>query len=92
MLTEIPEGVRQERSMCIQRSFGKLGNSRWQCPCTNIKYECICAKIIESVHLGTVAGLKWPFCSAEPNHFSNFGKGALEEHFSKIILKSGPFA
>ena len=23
----------------------------------------------------------WPFCSAEENHFSNFGKGVLEEHF-----------
>ena len=31
------------------------------------------------------------FFSAEPKHFSNFGKGALEEHFSEIkcILKSG---
>ena len=25
------------------------------------------------------------------NHFSNFGKGALEKHFSEIILKSGPW-
>ena len=30
-------------------------------------------------------------CSAEPNHFSNFGKDALEKHFSEIILKSGPW-
>ena len=30
-----------------------------------------------------------PFCLAEWNHFSNFGKGALEEHFCEIILKSG---
>ena len=27
----------------------------------------------------------------EPNHFSNFGKGALEKHFSEVILKSGPW-
>ena len=32
-----------------------------------------------------------PIFLAEPNHFSNFDKGALEEHFSKIILKSGPW-
>ena len=25
---------------------------------------------------------------AEPNHSSNFGKGAWEEHFCEIILKS----
>ena len=30
-----------------------------------------------------------PFCSAVQNHFSNFGKRALEEHFCEIILKSG---
>ena len=30
-----------------------------------------------------------PFCSAKQNHFSNFGKGSLEEHFCEIILKSG---
>ena len=30
-----------------------------------------------------------PFCSAERNHFSNFGKGSPKEHFCKIILKSG---
>ena len=35
--------------------------------------------------------LWWPFCSAEQNHFSNFGKGILEEHFCEIILKSGPW-
>ena len=33
--------------------------------------------------------LWWPFYSAEQNHFSNFGKRALEEHFCEIILKSG---
>ena len=32
-----------------------------------------------------------PFCSAEQNHFSNFGKGVLREHFCEIILKSGPW-
>ena len=32
-----------------------------------------------------------PFFSAEQNHFSNFGKEVLEEQFSKIILKSGPW-
>ena len=25
------------------------------------------------------------------NHFSNFGKGVLEEHFGEIILTSGPW-
>ena len=35
--------------------------------------------------------LWWPFCSAEQNHFSNYGKGVLEEHFCEIILKSGPW-
>ena len=30
---------------------------------------------------------RWrPFCSAEPNHFSNFGKGVLEEQVCKFIL------
>ena len=33
--------------------------------------------------------LWWPFCLAEQNDFSNFGKGASEEHFCEIILKSG---
>ena len=28
----------------------------------------------------------------EQNHFSNFGKRALEEHFCEIILKLGPLA
>ena len=32
-----------------------------------------------------------PFCSAEQNHFSNFGKGVLEKQFCEIILKSGPW-
>ena len=27
----------------------------------------------------------------EPNDLSNFDKGALEKHFSEIILKSGPW-
>ena len=31
------------------------------------------------------------FSSAEQNHFSNFGKEVLEEHFCEIILKSGPW-
>ena len=31
------------------------------------------------------------FCSAEQNHFSNFGKRVLEKHFGEIILKSGPW-
>ena len=29
-----------------------------------------------------------PFCSAEQNHFSNFGKGSSKEHSCEIILKS----
>ena len=34
--------------------------------------------------------LLWrPFCSAERNKLSNFGKGSLEAHFCKIVLKSG---
>ena len=33
--------------------------------------------------------LLWcPFCSAEQNHFSNFGRGSSKEHFCEIILKS----
>ena len=32
--------------------------------------------------------LWWPFCSAEQNHFSNFGRGSSKEHFCEIILKS----
>ena len=32
--------------------------------------------------------LWWPFCSAERNHFSNFGRGSSKEHLCKIILKS----
>ena len=30
-----------------------------------------------------------PFCSAEQNHFSNFGKGPEGEHFCDIILALG---
>ena len=30
-----------------------------------------------------------PFCSAEWNHLSNFGRGSLKEHLCEIILKSG---
>ena len=30
-------------------------------------------------------------CSTEQNHFSNFGKGVLEEHFCEIILQLGPW-
>ena len=30
-----------------------------------------------------------PLCSAERNHFSNFGRGSPKEHFCEIILKSG---
>ena len=30
-----------------------------------------------------------PFCFAERNHLGNFGKGAWDEHFCEIILKSG---
>ena len=29
-----------------------------------------------------------PFCSAEQNHFSNFGRGSSKEHSCEIILKS----
>ena len=29
-----------------------------------------------------------PFCSADQNHFINFGKRAQEEHCYEIILKS----
>ena len=33
--------------------------------------------------------LLWePFCSAEQNHFSNFGRGSSKEHFCEIISKS----
>ena len=32
--------------------------------------------------------LWWSFCSAEQNHFSNFGRGSSKEHFCEIILKS----
>ena len=32
--------------------------------------------------------LWWPFCSAEQNHLSNFGRGSSKEHFCEIILKS----
>ena len=33
--------------------------------------------------------LLWcPFCSAEQNHFSNFGRGSSMEHSCEIILKS----
>ena len=30
--------------------------------------------------------LWWPFCSVEPNHLCNFGKGHYEEQFCEIIL------
>ena len=30
--------------------------------------------------------LWWPFCSAEPNHLCNFGRGYHEEQFCEIIL------
>ena len=30
-----------------------------------------------------------PFCSAEWNDFSTFGKGSSKKHFCEIILKSG---
>ena len=30
-----------------------------------------------------------PFCSAELNHFSNFGSRSPKEHFGEIILKLG---
>ena len=33
--------------------------------------------------------LWWPFCSAEQNHFSIFGKGSSKKYFCKIIMKSG---
>ena len=34
--------------------------------------------------------LLWlPFCSAKQNHFRNFSRGSLEEHFCANILKSG---
>ena len=32
------------------------------------------------------------FCSAEKNHFSNFGKGTLEEHFLCNYFEIGPLA
>ena len=28
----------------------------------------------------------WPFCSAEQDHLSNFGKGHYEEQLCEIIL------
>ena len=31
----------------------------------------------------------WPFCSAEQNHFSNFGRGSSKKHFCELILKPG---
>ena len=33
--------------------------------------------------------LWWPFFSAERNHFNNFGRRSLKEHFYEIILKLG---
>ena len=36
-----------------------------------------------------VEQLWWPFCSAEWNHLSNFGRGSPKEHSCGIILKSG---
>ena len=30
--------------------------------------------------------LWWPFCSVQPNHLCNLGRGHYEENFCKIIL------
>ena len=33
-----------------------------------------------------------PFCSAKQNHFSNFGRGSLTEHFCANTFEIGPLA
>ena len=38
------------------------------------------------IRIPLVLVLIWPFCSAEQNHFSNFGRGSSKEHCCEIIL------
>ena len=48
-----------------------------------------CLKIFLFLALVPILFSGAPFCSVEWNHFTNFGRASLKEHFCEIILQSG---